>query len=1035
MLKAFSRYVFIFLCLFKTSVVLAQQYQHNDISIDVQFQVDGIPKTLVLDTNFIGFSRPLPLVMNDVLQSVINSGDYRDVALFEERLNENSIRWVITASSQKKNRTVEIEGVPLGSELEYSRTLRTKAGESFNPLDAELDVARLRQRLNERGYLKAEVTARVIEESNADAEVNVIFEVERGRPCRVSGLLIEPGIAILSFVTSPVEPGSLCDMPAIRESLERQKASLASEGYLATEFALLGIDYSPDKERGIVRLRMERGPRTRIEIYNIATNTREDALSERDGISVSDLAIMSEDDLREEIVKQFQRRGYARATITGPEKVVDRSGDVLIRFQIQPGPQMFVQEFIFKEPPPVPVEEVIKRFDVNRELFSRKIVFNELELARYQERLRDVYLENGYVDAEVGIPFVSYAQKENFVNLTFSVEPGKKHMIAAVTLVGMPLEIKTEPELLATSVLPGKPLVRELLQDLIQELRIAHLQVGYAYADAKVEISKVTETQTQISNDVKIVVNSGPLVRIRRIFAEGELFGKEKAIIRETSLHPGDLYTPENLDRARERLLKHGLFGSVEVTPADPSALERREHQIDLVVRTKSRGSYSLGLVPAWSSYSGYRFTVEFGKNNLTTDGLRLFSSATLSQENQQKTYADRGQLLGRSVNLGLVEPLFRMGSLVTPLDVSLSGSFGAEVQSLYNREFKTAVQETQWRPYFLGNSWSFSLKFAHESSSFVTSGLPLIQTLDQSSLRINEVGTTAALDTRDNREWATRGGLFELTYAMSRFGLTSEVQYDRYVADTNVYYPIWRRFSGAISLGGSQISNVVNSERQTVTAPGSRRRTLTGHTQVRGFPERDAPLGPLIWLDLAGTDGVRTNACRQTLSAIGATNVLYLKHEVRYRSPLWSNSLGFAWFVDTGSAYFTELEAEKIQQQLSQFSTERVSEKNECQVRSARLVGNDAIDKGETKAVSDYFSTSYVSSGLGARLIIPHFASVNFDWGFPLRDPADKKDGCIPIGDAVDSQTSPECVNRRVGAKFLKYFPGAFHVSIGAAF
>lgn len=1031
LLISLCSFLFVLLLQWGFVAVAQDRFRNPGEHIDIEFFVDGKPTPLPPD---IGFTSAGPVGQNELLREILKTGRFRNGLVYEERQPSGGTLWTVFVERQREVRGIEFEGVPFGEELEYSRMIRTKVGDAFNWQDLELDKVHVKERLRDRGYLKSTVETSIVEESGDDGEVGITFKVTRGRPCRVSGLLIEPGIQILNLVTSPVEPGSMCDIPAIKDSLERQRNKLINEGYLSTDFRFLGINYSLDLERAIVRLRMERGPRTRLEVYNVITGEFIDVTNGREAISYSDIQFMTEEDLRADVQKIFQKKGHARVVLNGPTKVTDAGGNIVMRFEVQPGPQMYVRNVQIKGALPRSHDDLVDGLEMNKELLSRRVLFDELELPKYQERLREIYLEEGFADAEVSFPVVSYTTKENEVTLMLNVEAGKRYYIEKASVEGFPSDFKARTETLTRDFRQGEPLVKSRLQELVQELRVELLQQGYAYADASVEISKMSETENAVMSHVIIKVTSGPVVRIRHIFAEGELYRKEKAIIRETSLAPGDLYTPDNLERARQRLLKHGLFGNVEVTPFDPSSLERREREIDLVVRTRSRGNYSLGLVPGWSSLSGYRFTVEYAKNNITSDGLRLFSSGTLSQENHQQTYSDRGQLLGRRLSLGVVEPMFRLGGIVTPLDVSVSSSFGAEVQPLFNREFLTVVQDTTWRPYFWDRSWAYSVKFQHESSKFITSGLPLIETLDQRNGHINEVILSAALDTRNNLEWPTSGGLFEVSGAFARFGLYSEVQYDRYTGDANIFYPVYRRFSGAISFGASQIANVVNAEQETVTAPGSRRATLTGHTQVRGFPERTAPLGPLLWVQTRDAEGNTNQFCGKSINPIGATNVLYLKHEVRYRSPFWSNNLGFAWFVDTGSAYFTDNEEGRIQQELSAINPNTKSG-GDCVVEKARLVGNDSIQKGKPRAVVDYFNTSYVSSGLGTRLIIPHFASVNLDWGLPLRDPADRQNECVAIQDATASDEPPSCVNRRKNARFLKYLPGAFHINIGAAF
>ena len=238
------------------------------------------------------------------------------------------------------------------------------------------------------------------------------------------------------------------------------------------------------------------------------------------------------------------------------------------------------------------------------------------------------------------------------------------------------------------------------------------------------------------------------------------------------------------------------------------------------------------------------------------------------------------------------------------------------------------------------------------------------------------------------------------------------------------------------------KISDVVNSQKEAVTAPSSRRATLAGRSLVRGFPEASSAVtpGPLLWLNFQSPEANPSLQCQPTLRAIGATNVLYAKSELRVRTPWLGESLGLVSFLDTGAAFFTGQEQQALQASLSGGSTGLdPGASDQCALRSARVVGDDAIDRLETSIFNRYLQNSYISAGLGVRYIISNFASLNIDLGFPLREPGDaaRKDDCILPADVGTTSAAPRCVKRSSTSKLFGLFPlpGAYHIGIGANF
>jgi outer membrane protein insertion porin family len=1020
------------------------QFKYSE-HIEIELIVEGQKTDISADLGNILKKIPAKQLENEVLKEVAGTQQFRNISLQKLQTSSGNIKYLLFAEKLQKIGKVSLEGIPFLEENEYRRLLETKLGSPINEMSLSLDAIKVKERLIERGYLNAKLTS-VNKTASDPGIVDVVFTFDRGRPCRIAEVIYVPERPALNFLSSPLEAGALCDLQSIREALEKDRNRLRNEGFLKNEISLISLEPTADKERAIVKLKVLRGLRTRIEVVNESTGAVLDDFPSPESVSLLDVEFLADEELRTAVQGDFLKKGFARASVKTPLRQM-RGEEEVLRFFVQTGAQYSVRNIEFRGKLPFTREELLDKLELVPGLFQKGIPFIEADLQKYQEGLKSILQEAGYRDATVEPPVATYSDTARSVDIVFRAESGPLYIVKDISTTGKPSGFSFDDEALFQNLEPGSPFTDARLELYVKEMHVQLFRAGYAYSDILAPRLETHDSQKE-KKSVRIFleVNPGPLIRIRRITIEGDTFGKEERILSEAGLTTGDIFNRETLEKARQRLLIHGLFSSVEVEPAAQS-IAAGEKEIDVVIRTRKRGGYSLGLGPGWGNKRGYVFDVNFTLNNLTADGLRFFSEARISQAKDQSTAPGKHQLLERHISLGVIEPLIKFGNWTSPFDATASVGFGARAERLNNRNYQSSSFDLSWRPLLLGYSWRFNLKFLQEVSEMLDSGLTPLEALDPKRIRIHEVLVGTGFDNRNNRDWPTSGFLGDFSMGGARFGFLSDVQFNRYILDTGYFFPLYKRLSGAILLGGVRVSDVVNRSRadkdsEMVTVPDSRRASLSSQkAQIRGFWEPNVALGPLLWRYVVSPDNDPEKACPIVLQSLGATNVLYLKGELRYRSKWFTENLGFATFVDTGSAYFTKGEEQKISEKLANISSD--GDGTDCRTLKVALVGNDAVDLKKGTGLSDYFKSSYVSSGFGVRYIVPNFASLNLDWGFPVYDPSEAvQTHCATPEEAKKNQgreranvNAPQCVQRKGYSEYVGMrFPGAIHFSIGAS-
>ena len=965
-----------------------------------------------------------------ILKEFNEGGHYRNIMLKKYQAPDGLINWQLTAQAAVVVGDIAFTGITNQEQEMLRQFFQTRSGSEFDPDVLLRDLQKIQNWFSERGYLKAHVSQEII---NKDNQVHIHMNIQKNTPCLIAEVRYSTGFNVLDLINAPIEPGSLCDKISLKDSLEKEENRLKSEGYIEAKVGLLGLDYTADKERAVARVLIQKGTRTRIEIINTQkSQSAVDLNFLKDGFSNAELAYLSGEELQRQIALGYQKLGYAKVLVAGPERINEPDGNRLLHFEVTPGPQIFLGKIQFKGDLPLSQEELLSRLNLKPGFFSARLPYVEERILEIPQNLKAILGEESYLDAEVAEPFVSFSPEGTIADVEVNVTRGNGHFLSALTQSGLPSELRKRGNSLRDSLQLGARFSPSKLQSYMQQIRIELVQEGYTYAQVEaVDIKYQPSSDRKTNVSIYLKVSAGPLVKIGQIVPEGELFGKGTRLVKESALNPGDIYKPAILERARQRILQHGLFGSVEISPLNKDQVDKKNGVIDLVIRVRARPAYQLSLGPGWGSLKGYRFGIDYTRNNITKEGTRFFTSVTLSQEKEQTTSTGTEQLLGRQISAGLVSPFLQVGKYVTPFDESVSASWGAVVQPLYNRLFRSAQVEMIWHPLIFDFSFDISGKLSAENSELIGSNLPVLEALEYGKyLRAREFGGSVTLDTRNNREWPTLGTITELNYLGGRFGMQSDLQYDRYALESAWFTPVWGRLSFALAGGVTRIAHIDSKNAETVTVPGSRRASLNGKAIIRGFPESGIGLGPLIWLKKTPS-----TSCKNVLTPTGASNLLYTKSELRYRTPWLSDNIGVALFSDSGLSYFWKPEEAAIQRSLDSQSLDQ-AEVDGCKITQAALVGNTPIVQTGTGAIKEYFNNAYLSAGIGLRGIIPNFAALSFDWGIPIFDPAShRQTNCLTSSAAQISDTQPTCVVRLPESKMLGVIPGSFHISLGAHF
>jgi len=248
------------------------------------------------------------------------------------------------------------------------------------------------------------------------------------------------------------------------------------------------------------------------------------------------------------------------------------------------------------------------------------------------ERLQTVLDSFGYYDGKITITIDGVRLGSAGLAKALTALPKGKRAIVRITPALGPLfhigriEIEgTLPKGMkgALGLATGAPAVASDV--LAAGTRLQRRLQDAGYALAKVAKPVAYEEPAQHVLNLTFRVHSGPRVRIGPIRIQGLRHVREALVIRQLPLHTGELYDTASVEKARQDLLRLGLFSNVTVRRGTPD----RRGRVPLTFHLKESKRFAVGVSAAYSSDLGGSSGVHWSDRNVLGAGQRLDVSAT----------------------------------------------------------------------------------------------------------------------------------------------------------------------------------------------------------------------------------------------------------------------------------------------------------------------------------------------------------------------------------------------------------------------
>ena len=317
-------------------------------------------------------------------------------------------------------------------------------------------------------------------------------------------------------------------------------------------------------------------------------------------------------------------------------------------------------------------------------------VLKREEMSNDAERIKEILLNKGYLNARVGLPAVDLSDDGKWFVISYTVLEGEPFTIGEIGFRGN--TVFEDPELReGLKMKQGEIFQRQKLRDEITRLNDLYGSRGYSFADVSPNVIPNNEERTAA---IILTIKEGEMMRIRQINIHGNEKTKDNVIRRELRVDEQDVINTPALKRSFQRLNNLTFFETVEILPAQVGV-----DKVDLNVRVKEKptGQFSIG--GGFSTLDKLVAIADITEGNLGGNGWMGRIRGQLGQQRQLGLITFRNPYLNDSLTSMQLDLFKTATNYVTYFEKKTGGAvtFGRWFSEYVSGTFALVAEEIEY--------------------------------------------------------------------------------------------------------------------------------------------------------------------------------------------------------------------------------------------------------------------------------------------------------------------------------------------------
>ena len=415
-------------------------------------------------------------------------------------------------------------------------------------------------------------------------------------------------------------------------------------------------------------------------VYDGNENLSDDKLKEK--TTIKGQSFLDQQQAKESAEKMrlaYQDEGYFNCQVIPVVQTLDEDRKRLTFF-IKEGEKTKVKEVIFEGLRSATKDEIFKLVATREwipwyglitqlklpSFVSDAGILKRDELANDVERIKEVLLNKGYLNAQVGSPTVELTEDKKWFIVTYNVVEGEPFTVSEVGFRGY--TVFEEEELREKlKIKNGEIFQRAKIRDEITRITDMYGSKGYAFADVVPNVNPNNEERTA---SLILSIKEGEMMRIRQINITGNDKTRDNVIRREIRVDEQDVIDTPSLKRSFQRLTNLNFFETVEILP---SQVETDKVDLNVKVKEKPTGQFSIG--GGFSTLDKLVAIADITEGNLGGNGYMGRIRGQLGQQRSLGLITLRNPYLNDSLTSGQLDIYRSMTNYISYFEEKTGGS------------------------------------------------------------------------------------------------------------------------------------------------------------------------------------------------------------------------------------------------------------------------------------------------------------------------------------------------------------------------
>lgn len=367
-----------------------------------------------------------------------------------------------------------------------------------------------------------------------------------------------------------------------------------------------------------------------LEIKGYGSGDDADKLSQSMGLKKGDLYDETRvKKAKQEIISKLESEGYYDTVVEVTTSAVGESS-VSVVFDVNKGEKIKIKKMNFVGASEVDQSDLELPLANKEEDFLGWMPWRNDGVAKVDQleydafRVKDVYMQHGYLDAYVGKPLMRVDFGSYNAKVDYKVAEGAQYRVGKISIAQEVEGLESEDLLDDLTLKEGKIFNIDRMRKDMKYLEEAVGNLGYAYAKVSPQMNKNAEEK--IIN-LQYVIQPGEKVTINDVLISGNDSTKDRVVRRYIYLAPGDLYNAEDLKDSKNALGRTGFFESVEIENQRVS-----EDKINLLVKVKETATGTISAGGGYGSYEGLMFNTSVSDRNIFGSGIDASAGFEISE-------------------------------------------------------------------------------------------------------------------------------------------------------------------------------------------------------------------------------------------------------------------------------------------------------------------------------------------------------------------------------------------------------------------